>query len=95
MLGYLCKMLQIEYQTAFDTGGDRGPEFIYSRMKTAGNYLDVLETILSKPQQILTEKVLSSLFDYFNQQSLDFVIVYSIFTLLTFVLLLFFYLHGW
>ncbi|CDW74974.1 pas pac sensor signal transduction histidine kinase [Stylonychia lemnae] len=87
----VCQQLQIEYQNAFDTGGDRGPDFIYPRMRKAGIYLDVLETIVSKPQQKINDLVLQSLYDYFDKSEMYFIILFSGFILITFFAALIFF----
>eukprot|EP00347_Sterkiella_histriomuscorum_P005295 403357147 len=87
----ICQQLQIEYQTAFDTGGYRGPDFIYPRMRKAGIYLDVIETILSKPQAMIDQQVQESIENYFLKSETYFVVFYAAFLIITFTLALFFF----
>eukprot|EP00347_Sterkiella_histriomuscorum_P011126 403373661 len=87
----ICQQLQIEYQTAFDTGGYRGPDFIYPRMRKAGIYLDVIETILSKPQAMINQQVQESIENYFLKSETYFVVFYAAFLIITFTLALFFF----
>lgn len=82
----------MKYYYAKANNGDRSYAYLVPNMKMLAEYLDVMETILDKPQKVLTEKVIATVESYFKFKSLTFVLLFAAFLSLTLLVMIFFYI---
>ena len=65
---------------------------IYNGIRAASVYLDVIETILTKPTKILNQKIIESVEAHFNNSELNFNVLFAAFISFTIlVAFIFFY----
>ena len=87
-----CKQLQIQFDSAYENVLPRDFKFILHGITSASLYLDVLESLLTKPVAFLKKEILGSIQSYFNKFESYFIIFFSCFiALVFFTAFIFFY----
>ena len=84
----LSSQLMINFRTLKQQYSTIPPADVVANFKTLVVPFDVVETILDKPLKMLNDAEYSSIIKYFKKNKTNFVIIYTIFIILTFILLI-------